>query len=68
MTGTAAPASVRVPFGSLDADYRRRKSEIDAAVARVLSRGRFILGEEVETFERGDLYVDVVPVMSEVQE
>jgi dTDP-4-amino-4,6-dideoxygalactose transaminase len=43
---------VRVPFGSLDADYRRRKSEIDAAVARVLSRGRFILGEEVEAFER----------------
>jgi dTDP-4-amino-4,6-dideoxygalactose transaminase len=52
LTGTAAPASVRVPFGSLDADYRRRKDEIDAAVARVLSRGRFILGEEVEAFER----------------
>jgi dTDP-4-amino-4,6-dideoxygalactose transaminase len=52
LTGTAVPASVRVPFGSLDADYRRRKSEIDAAVARVLSRGRFILGEEVEAFER----------------
>jgi dTDP-4-amino-4,6-dideoxygalactose transaminase len=52
LTGTAAPASVRVPFGSLDADYRSRKSEIDLAVARVLSRGRFILGEEVEAFER----------------
>jgi dTDP-3-amino-3,4,6-trideoxy-alpha-D-glucose transaminase len=52
LTATAAPSSVRVPFGSLDLDYRSRRSEIDAAVSRVLSRGRFILGEEVEAFER----------------
>lgn len=44
--------AVRVPFGSLDADYRSRRVEIDAAVSRVLSRGRFILGEEVAAFER----------------
>jgi dTDP-4-amino-4,6-dideoxygalactose transaminase len=43
---------VRVPFGSLDADYRERREAIDAAIARVLSRGRFILGEEVESFEK----------------
>lgn len=52
MKTAAAPSSVRVPFGSLDADYRERRGAIDAAIARVLSRGRFILGEEVESFER----------------
>lgn len=52
MRGTATPAALRVPFGSLDADYRRRREAIDAAIARVLSRGRFILGEEVAAFER----------------
>ena len=48
----ATPATVRVPFGSLEADYRARRTAIDAAIARVLSRGRFILGEEVAAFER----------------
>jgi len=52
LRGTATPATVRVPFGSLDADYRARRSVIDAAIARVLGRGRFILGEEVAAFER----------------
>jgi dTDP-4-amino-4,6-dideoxygalactose transaminase len=52
LTDTAAPATVRVPFGRLDADYRARRGPIDAAIARVLSRGRFIAGEEVESFER----------------
>jgi dTDP-3-amino-3,4,6-trideoxy-alpha-D-glucose transaminase len=52
LTDTTAPATVRVPFGSLDADYRARRGPIDAAIARVLSRGRFIAGEEVEAFER----------------
>ena len=31
--------------------YLAHKGEIDAAVMRVLSRGRYILGEEVQTFE-----------------
>jgi dTDP-4-amino-4,6-dideoxygalactose transaminase len=52
LTDTAAPTIVRVPFGSLDADYRARRREIDSAIARVLSRGRFIAGVEVESFER----------------
>ncbi|HLN81148.1 MAG TPA: aminotransferase class I/II-fold pyridoxal phosphate-dependent enzyme, partial [Thermoanaerobaculia bacterium] len=52
MKATAAPPPVRIPFGSLDADYRERRGSIDAAIARVLSCGRFILGEEVESFER----------------
>lgn len=52
MRGTVTPVTLRVPFGSLDADYRARRIVIDAAIARVLSRGRFILGEEGAAFER----------------
>ena len=52
MRGTATPTATRVPFGSLDADYRARRRVIDAAIARVLERGRFLLGEEVAAFER----------------
>lgn len=40
-----------VAFAALDADYREKKGLIDAAVARVLARGWFILGEEVAAFE-----------------
>jgi dTDP-3-amino-3,4,6-trideoxy-alpha-D-glucose transaminase len=47
--GTAAPT--KVPFGALSLDYAQKKASIDAAVARVLARGWFILGEEVEAFE-----------------
>jgi dTDP-4-amino-4,6-dideoxygalactose transaminase len=42
MTGVADPGSL----------YRERKGEIDVAVARVLDSGRYILGEEVASFER----------------
>lgn len=52
MRGTVTPTAIRVPFGSLAADYRARRSVIDAAIARVLTRGRFILGEEVAAFEQ----------------
>jgi dTDP-3-amino-3,4,6-trideoxy-alpha-D-glucose transaminase len=47
----AAGVSTRVPFGDLAGDYRARRAAIDAAVARVLSSGWFILGEEVRRFE-----------------
>jgi dTDP-3-amino-3,4,6-trideoxy-alpha-D-glucose transaminase len=40
-----------VPFGALDADYREKRASIDAAVGRVLAKGRFILGDEVRRFE-----------------
>ena len=43
--------SASVPFAALDADYREKKDLIDAAMARVLARGWFILGEEVAAFE-----------------
>jgi dTDP-4-amino-4,6-dideoxygalactose transaminase len=41
-----------VPFVDLQAQYRAIKTEIDAAVQRVLDTSAFILGREVEAFER----------------
>lgn len=40
-----------IPFLDLGAAYRELKPEIDAAVARVLDSGWYILGPEVEAFE-----------------
>lgn len=40
-----------IPFLDLGAAYRELKTEIDAAVARVLNSGWYILGAEVEAFE-----------------
>ena len=40
-----------MPFGALALDYADKKASIDAAIARVLARGWFILGEEVGAFE-----------------
>jgi len=40
-----------IPFLDLGAAYRELKTEIDAAVARVLESGWYILGPEVDAFE-----------------
>jgi dTDP-4-amino-4,6-dideoxygalactose transaminase len=40
-----------IPLGDLRREYAHIRSEIDDAVQRVLRRGWFILGEEVEAFE-----------------
>jgi dTDP-4-amino-4,6-dideoxygalactose transaminase len=40
-----------VPFLDLRAGYFEFKEEIDAAIARVLDGGWYILGEKVEAFE-----------------
>lgn len=40
-----------VPFLDLHSAYLELKEEIDAAVARVLASGWYVLGEEVEAFE-----------------
>lgn len=40
-----------IPFLDLKAQYRQIKPEIDAAVARVVSSGHFVLGPEVTAFE-----------------
>lgn len=41
-----------VPFVDLKAEYRAIKAEIDEAIARVLESSQFVLGDEVEAFER----------------
>ena len=41
-----------IPMLDLKAQYRSIRPEIDAAVARVLESGQFVLGEEVAAFER----------------
>lgn len=49
----AAPVvpSLRVPLADLAAQYRSIQPAIDAAVARVLQSGRYVLGPEIEQFE-----------------
>lgn len=42
---------ISIPFCELRRQYLSIKEEIDQAVARVLNRGWFILGEEVSAFE-----------------
>jgi dTDP-4-amino-4,6-dideoxygalactose transaminase len=44
--------AMQVPFVDLKAQYAALKTEIDAAVQDVMSRAAFILGDEVEAFER----------------
>ena len=41
-----------IPLVDLRAQYLSIKNEIDAAVAHVLDTGQFVLGDEVEAFER----------------
>jgi dTDP-4-amino-4,6-dideoxygalactose transaminase len=41
-----------IPWASPAAQYRAHEAEIKAAIARVLDSGFFILGEQVESFER----------------
>ncbi len=43
---------MKVPFLDLNAPYRELKSELDSAYQRVMSSGWFIMGAEVEAFER----------------
>jgi dTDP-3-amino-3,4,6-trideoxy-alpha-D-glucose transaminase len=45
-------ATTAVPFGDMKARVASLRAEIDAAVARVLESGWFILGPEGEAFER----------------
>ncbi len=41
----------KIPFYDIGESYKELKSEIDSAVARVLSSGWYILGKEVTSFE-----------------
>jgi dTDP-4-amino-4,6-dideoxygalactose transaminase len=44
--------NVKVPFGDLQRQYHAHRAEYDEAVARVMSRGWFVLGEEGREFEK----------------
>lgn len=48
----APPGARRVPFGDLAREYAALRPELDAAWQRVCARGWFVLGAEVEAFER----------------
>jgi dTDP-4-amino-4,6-dideoxygalactose transaminase len=43
---------VKVPFLDVEAGYRELQPELDGAYRRVVESGTFILGQEVEAFER----------------
>jgi dTDP-4-amino-4,6-dideoxygalactose transaminase len=43
---------MKIPILDLKRQYQSIKSEIDSAIARVIESGQFILGPEVEAFER----------------
>src|SRR5258706_9190756 len=45
-------SDLMIPYADLRAQYRSIKSDIDAAVLRVLDSSQFILGPEVAAFER----------------
>jgi dTDP-4-amino-4,6-dideoxygalactose transaminase len=45
-------SGIKVPYLDLKAQYRSIKPEIDAAIARVLDSGQFVLGPEVAGFEQ----------------
>ena len=45
------PATTGVPFVDLQAQYASIKADVDRAVAQVLQRGDFVLGQAVERFE-----------------
>src|SRR5579883_1553235 len=47
----ARTSAVVIPQTDPRASYLAHKEEIDAAIARVLANGRYILGPEVEAFE-----------------
>ena len=42
----------RIPFLDMMSPYQELRSELDAAAQRVMSSGWYILGEELEAFER----------------
>ncbi|MBK9713518.1 MAG: DegT/DnrJ/EryC1/StrS family aminotransferase [Kouleothrix sp.] len=44
--------AVNIPFGDLRRQYESIRPELDAAAARVLASGWYILGPEVQAFER----------------
>jgi dTDP-4-amino-4,6-dideoxygalactose transaminase len=51
MSAINVPPAITVPQANPGAGYRALKAEIDAAVARTLDSGWYVLGQEVRSFE-----------------
>src|SRR5215210_5068874 len=51
MCGGMSVRATRIPFVDLGRHHERIRTEIDAAIARVVDDGAFILGPDVELFE-----------------
>lgn len=49
--GRVSTREAPIPFHDLGAQYRAHRAEIDAAVARVLASGEYVLGAEGRAFE-----------------
>jgi dTDP-4-amino-4,6-dideoxygalactose transaminase len=43
---------MQIPFGDLRRQYHSIKDKVDEAISKVLNKGSFILGENVESFEQ----------------
>jgi len=43
---------VKIKFGDLKREYRTIEKEIDSVIKKILTKGQFILGEELEKFEK----------------
>lgn len=43
---------MKIEFVDLKRQYRNHKKEIDAAIKKIIDKGNFILGEELEKFEK----------------
>jgi len=43
---------MKIPFNNFAREYASLKSEIEGALQRVMQRGHFILGPEVQQFEK----------------
>jgi len=52
MASQARSTPVKVPFGDMKAHYGAYQKQIDSAVSRVLASGHYILGPELEKFEK----------------
>src|SRR4051812_16521376 len=51
-SGDDVTALPRIPFLQLNDSIAEIREELDAAYARVMARGQFILGDETAAFER----------------
>jgi dTDP-4-amino-4,6-dideoxygalactose transaminase len=61
MPATRAQTITQIPLVDLKAQYRSIRGEIDAAIQRVVSNTSFILGKEVDDFEKAFAAYSGVP-------